>query len=467
MHVFNTLGRAREAFEPRDPGVVSMYVCGPTVQSPPHVGHGRQMVAFDVIRRYLAWRGFGVTYVTNVTDIEDKIIAASAAEGITPADLAARSTAQFLEASRRLGVLEPTSLVYATEHIPNMIELIERLIERGHAYAADGDVYFSVRSFEEYGKLSGRRVDELVSGIRIEPGEHKRDPLDFALWKAAKPGEPTWESLWGPGRPGWHIECSAMAAGSVGFGFDIHGGGLDLVFPHHENEIAQSEAAEGAAPFARYWLHNGMVTLRGEKMSKSLGNVVGLLDLLDRHRPEAVRLVYLRAHYRQPIEFTDELAEDAAASLDRLWAFRRRAGSSGAQADPTTMDRFRAAMDDDFATPEALAALFDAVRAGNRALDAGEDAGSLAAAYDEIVGVLALAEPAGDVEDLAGALSRLGDDEGLVAASAEEMIAALIRTREEARAEREFERADRIRDGLLALGVVLEDGADGTSWHRR
>jgi cysteinyl-tRNA synthetase len=258
-----------------------------------------------------------------------------------------------------------------------------------------------------------------------------------------------------------------MAAGSVGFGFDIHGGGLDLVFPHHENEIAQSEAAEGSAPFARYWLHNGMVTLRGEKMSKSLGNVVGLLDLLDRHRPEAVRLVYLRAHYRQPIEFADELVEDASASLDRLWAFRRRVGPTGAQADPTTMDRFRTAMDDDFATPEALAALFDGVRAGNRALDAGEDAGSLAAAYDEIVGVLALGKPVAGVDDLAEALSRLGDEEGLVSASAQEMVATLIRTREEARAARDFERADRIRDGLLALGVVLEDGADGTSWHRR
>jgi cysteinyl-tRNA synthetase len=425
------------------------------------------MVAFDVIRRYLTWRGFSVNHVTNVTDIEDKIIAASAAEGITPADLAARSTAQLLDASRRLGVLEPTSLVYATEHIPAMIELTERIIQRGHAYEADGDVYFSVRSFEEYGRLSGRRVDELVVGTRIEPGEHKRDPLDFALWKAAKPGEPTWESPWGPGRPGWHIECSAMAAGSVGFGFDIHGGGLDLVFPHHENEIAQSEAAEGSSPFARYWLHNGMVTLRGEKMSKSLGNVVGLLDLLDRHRPEAVRLVYLRAHYRQPIEFADELVEDASASLDRLWAFRRRVGSTSAQADPTTMDRFRAAMDDDFATPEALAALFDAVRAGNRALDAGEDAGTLAAAYDEIVGVLALGEPASAVDDLVEDLVRLGDDEGLVTGSAEEMVAALIDTREEARASRDFERADRIRDGLLALGVVLEDGADGTSWHRR
>jgi cysteinyl-tRNA synthetase len=425
------------------------------------------MVAFDVIRRYLTWRGFSVNHVTNVTDIEDKIIAASAAEGITPADLAARSTAQLLDASRRLGVLEPTSLVYATEHIPAMIELTERIIQRGHAYEADGDVYFSVRSFEEYGRLSGRRVDELVVGTRIEPGEHKRDPLDFALWKAAKPGEPKWESPWGPGRPGWHIECSAMAAGSVGFGFDIHGGGLDLVFPHHENEIAQSEAAEGSSPFARYWLHNGMVTLRGEKMSKSLGNVVGLLDLLDRHRPEAVRLVYLRAHYRQPIEFADELVEDASASLDRLWAFRRRVGSTSAQADPTTMDRFRAAMDDDFATPEALAALFDAVRAGNRALDAGEDAGTLAAAYDEIVGVLALGEPASAVDDLVEDLVRLGDDEGLVTGSAEEMVAALIDTREEARASRDFERADRIRDGLLALGVVLEDGADGTSWRRR
>jgi len=328
MHVYNTLGRALQDFEPRTPGEVSMYVCGPTVQSAPHVGHGRQAVAFDVIRRYLSWRGHRVRFVTNVTDVEDKIINAAADAGITVEEVARRATAQFLDAYARLRVLPANDLVYATAEIPSMVALIATLVERGHAYAAGGDVYFAVRSLPAYGKLSGRNVDDMRSGARIEPGELKRDPLDFALWKASKPGEPTWDSPWGPGRPGWHIECSAMAVARLGFGFDIHGGGLDLIFPHHENEIAQSEAAEGSEPFARYWLHNGMLTLRGEKMSKSEGNVVGLLDVLDRYRPEAVRLYYLRAHYRQPLEFGDDLLADAEASLGRLWAFRRRIGGS-------------------------------------------------------------------------------------------------------------------------------------------
>jgi cysteinyl-tRNA synthetase len=466
MHVFNTLGRVLEPLSPRVDGEVSIYVCGPTVQSPPHAGHGRQAVAFDVIRRYLQWRGFRVRYVTNVTDVEDKIIAGAAAEGITPAELAERSTDQFLEAYRRLGVLEPDALVYATKHIPEMIEHIERIIERGHGYAAGGDVYFSVRSLPGYGKLSGRDVDDMLAGARVEPGEHKRDPLDFALWKASKPGEPVWDSPWGPGRPGWHIECSAMALAALGFGFDIHGGGLDLVFPHHENEIAQAEAAEGASPFARHWLHNGMVTMRGEKMSKSVGNVVGLLDLLDKFRPEAVRLLYLRAHYRQPIEFADELVSDAEASLDRLWSFRRRAGEAGG-ADAEVMDRFRAAMDADFNTPEALAALFDAVRKGNRILDSGEPCAELAAAYDEVMSVLGLLEPGAGLDDIADAVASIAADEGVAGHGAREQIEALLAARVEARSLRDFARSDRIRDRLAATGIVLEDRPDGTSWHRR
>ncbi|MBU1494109.1 MAG: cysteine--tRNA ligase, partial [Actinobacteria bacterium] len=283
MQVYNTLGRATEEFRPRVAGEVSMYVCGPTVQSAPHVGHGRQAVAFDIMRRYLAWRGYRVRYVTNITDVEDKIIAAADERGVTTQQVATEATAQFLDAYGRLGVADPDVLLYATEHIDEMLDTIGRLIERGHAYPAGGSVWFAVRSQSGYGKLSGRNPDELRAGAGLDPGDDKRDPLDFALWKAAKPGEPSWESPWGPGRPGWHIECSAMAIAELGFGFDIHGGGLDLVFPHHENEIAQSEAAFGAAPFARYWLHNGMVRLKGEKMAKSTGMVVGLLDLLDRY----------------------------------------------------------------------------------------------------------------------------------------------------------------------------------------
>jgi cysteinyl-tRNA synthetase len=464
MQVYNSLGRALQRLETRDEGRVAMYVCGPTVQSAPHVGHGRQAVAFDVIRRYLAWRGFDVTFVTNITDVEDKIIAAAQEQGVTPAEVAERATAQFLEAYDTLGVRRPDSLVYATEHIPHMLETIQRLIDRGHAYAAGGDVYFSVRSLPTYGELSGRNVDELQAGARIDPGEHKRDPLDFALWKASKPGEPTWDSPWGPGRPGWHIECSAMAVEELGFGFDIHGGGLDLIFPHHENEVAQAEGAEGARPFARYWLHNGMVRLRGEKMAKSIGNVVGLLDLVHEYRPQAVRLFYLRAQYRQPIDFAPDLLEDAEAALDRLWSFRRRADATGAAPDADAVDRFTAAMDDDFNTAEALAVTFDVVRDGNRHLDGGEDAGPYVAAYDSFMGVLGLEEPEADLDEsaIAGVAARFGVAEG----DGPAMVAALIEARATARSDRDFTTADGIRDALGEVGVVLEDGSDGTTWHR-
>ena len=467
MRVYNTLGRRLENLDPRVEGEVSLYVCGPTVQSAPHVGHGRQAVAFDVIRRYLRWRGYRVRFVTNITDVEDKIIAAAAEEGVSPAEIAVRAAAQFLDSYRRLRVEEPDSLVYATEHVPQMIAVIGQLVGKGNAYPAGGSVYFSVRSFPEYGKLSGRQIDELLSGARIEPGEEKADPLDFALWKASKPGEPVWDSPWGPGRPGWHIECSAMAVEELGFGFDIHGGGLDLVFPHHENEIAQSEAAEGREPFARYWLHNGMVTLRGEKMAKSVGNVVGLIDLLDGHVAEAVRLFYLRAQYRQPIEFADDLVDDAEASLSRLWAFRRRAGETNAAPDAAVVEAFRAAMDDDFNTARALAVLFDAVREGNRLIDSGEDAGPITAAYDEIVGVLAIDEPFETLEDLAGELATIAEEVDVEAGDPRPTVERLIERRAASREGGDFATADRIRDRLTGIGIALEDGADGTTWHRR
>ncbi|MFQ5947879.1 MAG: cysteine--tRNA ligase, partial [Acidimicrobiia bacterium] len=400
MEVFSTLGRSRQELETRSPGEVAIYVCGPTVQSAPHVGHGRPAVAYDVIRRYLEWSGYRVTFVVNITDIDDKIIAAAGERGIPTEQLAADVADQFLRASGLLGVRDPDVLCYATEHIPEMLSLIERLIDRGHAYEAGGDVYFSVRSLPEYGKLSGKDIDELVAGARVEPGEHKHDPLDFAVWKAAKPGEPFWESPWGPGRPGWHIECSAMSEKYLGFGFDIHGGGQDLIFPHHENEVAQSEGATGDEPFVRYWLHSGLINLEGEKMSKSTGVVIDLLTLLDRHPPLAIRLFYLRTHYRSPAEFSEEALQDVAASLGRLWSFRRRiTGAADAAPDEGSLKRFKSAMDDDFNTPEALAVLFDVVREGNRCLDEGEDAGPWVAAYDEIVAVLGLDEPDQTIDD--------------------------------------------------------------------
>ena len=465
MQVFNTLGRVRQPFEPRDEGKVGMYVCGPTVQSRPHLGHGRAAVAFDVIRRYLEWRGFEVTYVQNVTDVEDKIIAAAAEQGVPADELAVRYAEIFRTAYAGLGVRPPTLEPRATAHIPQMIAMIEQLIERGHAYPAGGDVYFAVRSFDGYGALSGRDIDELRSGSRVEPGEQKHDPLDFALWKAAKPGEPHWESPWGEGRPGWHIECSAMAIDYLGTGFDIHAGGTDLVFPHHENEIAQAEAATGE-PFSRYWLHNGLLNLKGEKMSKSTGHVVDLLEALDEHQWQAVRLFYLRTHYRKPLDYTDEAMADATAQLERVWAFGRRTASSSGVADAATLDAFREAMDDDFDAAGGLAVVFEAVREGNRRLDAGEDASGLAAAVAEIVDVLGLAPDGPDIDDLSAALGEMGERFGVAGDGPVEMVDALVAHRTSSRDTRDWATADAVRDALAEIGIIVEDGPDGSRWHR-
>jgi len=468
MQVFNSLGRELQSFEPRDAGRVAMYLCGPTVQAAPHVGHGRAAVAFDVIRRYLEWRGFEVTLVANITDIEDKIIASAAERGISPEELAAEAADQFRDAYRKLGVAAPDIEPKATEHVPEMIELIEELIKGEHAYPTEsGDVYFAVRSFPGYGALSGRKIDDLVSGARIEPGEEKRDPLDFALWKAAKPGEPSWGSPWGHGRPGWHIECSAMARKYLGDGFDIHGGGTDLMFPHHENEVAQAEAAHGSR-FVRYWLHNGMINLKGEKMAKSTGLVVDLLSALEKYPPSAMRLFYLRTHYRKPVDFTDEALEDATASIERLWAFRRRLGAPLEAAPlPEAMERFQKFMDDDFDTAGALAVVFNLVREGNSRLDEGEEVDALAAAYDEIIGVLGLIEPQAELGDVADELGDLAGRFGLESGGRPELLVdRLIGLREEARRQQDWARSDEIRDALLALGIVMEDAVGGTRWHR-
>jgi cysteinyl-tRNA synthetase len=450
IRLYNTMGRELADFVPREEGKVGIYVCGPTVQSEPHVGHGRYAVAFDVIRRYLDWRGFEVTYVSNITDVEDKIIAAAEETGEPVEELAVRMAQRFATSFKRLGVLAPDIEPKATEHIPEMLDLISRLIDRGLAYPRDGDVYFSVKTLEQYGRLSGRKPDELRAGYRIEVDEAKEDPLDFALWKSAKPGEPTWDSPWGPGRPGWHIECSAMASKYLGEGFDIHGGGLDLVFPHHENEVAQSEGATGDT-FARFWLHNGMVNLGGEKMSKSTGQIVDLEEILDRHGGRALRMLYVRAHYRSPIEYSEALLAEAEESLDRLDRFRERVAPG--EPDSEAIAAFTEFMDDDFGTSQVVSLMFDLIREGNRLLDEGGDAGAIAGGVETIVGVLGL----DDAESAPVSAGGISDDE----------IKRLVALRSQARAGRDFDRADEIRDRLSEAGVSIEDGPNGTRWVRK
>jgi cysteinyl-tRNA synthetase len=459
MQVYNTLERALVPFVPATEGVVTMYVCGPTVQSEPHLGHGRSAVAFDVLRRYLTWLGYDVTFVRNVTDVDDKIIVRAEELGLSTDEVAAAVFGEFTDAYDRLGNLRPDLEPKATDNIDGMIQLIETLIERGDGYESGGDVYFAVRSFDGYGKLSRHDLDDLRVGERVDPDPRKRDPLDFAMWKAAKPGEPRWPSPWGPGRPGWHVECSAMAAEYLGPAFDIHGGGTDLIFPHHENEIAQSEAATDL-PFARYWMHNGMLNLSGEKMAKSTGHVVTLRESLDRWDPVAVRLFYLRTHYRKPLEFSSEALADAEASLQRLRSFRRRAPKhieSGS--DAATIDAFKAAMDNDLDVAGALSVVFDIVRSANARLDRGADVEALVASFDEMMQVLGLdgQEEAGPVDVIS-----IGESFGLKGASVEDLIELRIAAREA----KDWARSDDIRDGLSSVGIVIEDTADGTRWHR-
>jgi cysteinyl-tRNA synthetase len=463
MRLFNTLTRTVEQLEPRDEGRVSMYVCGPTVQDVPHFGHARAALVPDVLRRHLEWSGYEVFQVRNITDVEDKIIARAEAEGRAAAAVAEQYSRIYEQQIGRLGVLPPHVAPRATGHIIEMVELIGALEEGGFAYEIDGDVYFSVRRFPSYGQLSGRNLDELRAGARVEADERKNDPADFALWKAAKPGDtfeaslraPVWPSPWGPGRPGWHIECSAMAGKYLGPGFDIHTGGMDLIFPHHENERAQYEAATGRS-FARYWVHNGLLHVGSEKMSKSLGNFITLEEALDHHGANVLRMFYLSSHYRAPVDVDEERLEEAAAAFDRWSAFERATRSlpeplaiQGEAA--AARERFRAALDDDLATPQAHAVLFDLVSAGHQQLAAGrmEDAAQARAVFLELTGVLGY----GFAQAEGGA--------GLVAP----LIEDLLKLREQARGRRDFATADGIRARLAALGVVVEDTPKGPRWH--
>jgi cysteinyl-tRNA synthetase len=457
MKIYNTMARGKEELVPITPGEIKMYSCGVTAYDLSHVGHARMLVVFDVISRYLRFAGYRLTFVRNFTDIDDKIIRRAGQEAVPAREVSERNIAAFHADMLALGVLPPDAEPKATEHVTEMIALIDRLVARGYAYVVDGDVYFEVRRFPAYGKLSGKNLDELQAGARVEVDERKRDPRDFALWKAAKPGEPAWDSPWGSGRPGWHIECSAMAVRYLGDSFDIHGGGEDLIFPHHECEIAQTEADTGQ-PFARYWVHNGMVNMGREKMSKSLGNTLTIRDLLTRHDPTALRLFLLFTHYRSPLEWSEERVADSARALERLWrpiddaekhAASATAGATKDQPLPAAFSgyrqRFLDAMDDDFNTPEALGALFDL----SRALRADQ------------VTPQSLVRGAEELKTLAGALGLQGPRRGGLD---EAQINRLIEERTEARRQRNFRRADEIRGEIERLGAMLEDKPTGTVW---
>jgi cysteinyl-tRNA synthetase len=463
LRIYDTLtGRKRE-FEPVEAGRVGMYVCGMTVQDKPHVGHIRASLSGDLMRRYLTHLGYEVTYVYNFTDVDDKIIEKANREGLEYSIVSERNIEAYLRYADLHNILRATVYPRATRHIAEILELIQRLVDRGMAYAAGGDVYFEVRKKADYGKLSKRNVDDMRAGARIEVGEHKRDPLDFVLWKGAKPGEPAWDSPWGPGRPGWHIECSAMSMKYLGVTFDIHGGGQDLVFPHHENEIAQSEGATGR-PLATFWAENGMVNLTGEKMSKSTGLLFYAEDIASRHDPEVVRYYLLSTHYRSPIDFSEERLAEAGVAYARLRLPLERAGVWGAggvpggdlggvlkeQADEAER-RFGEAMDDDFNSAKALGHLFDFAREINRAFDEG-------AAHEARVA--------------AGRLHRLGGILGLFWKPPVELgwdpeVLELVEARETARRARDWKQADSLRDRLSELGVVVEDGASGPRLKRR
>jgi cysteinyl-tRNA synthetase len=462
LQLYDTMQRRKVAFVPRTPGQVAMYVCGPTVYDVPHLGHGRTALTYDMIRRYLTWSGFDVTVASNVTDIDDKIIARAEREGRTEPDVAAEYTEAYDAEMRRLGILAPHSRPHATQFIEPMVQLIDDLIARGAAYEVPGKgVYFAVDGLPEYGRLAGRRLDQLLedAGSRVDVDEDKRSPLDFALWKAAKPGEPTWDTPWGDGRPGWHTECVAMSLSALGPGFDIHGGGDDLTFPHHQNEWAQVEATGQA--FARYWVHSAMVNVGGEKMSKSLGNFTNLAEAIDTAGPRALRLLALQTHYRRAMEMGRESLAAAGEAVRRLDAFHRRMTGAdvelaGGPLDDASIESFRASMDDDFGTPAAVDGAFTLVRQANAALDEGdlEAAGRLGRSAVTIFSVLGvtLGDSAAETSDSGGP-----DD-------AE--VDALLVQRADARAAKDFATADRIRDELAAAGIVIEDTPSGAVWHR-
>ncbi|MGH8502638.1 MAG: cysteine--tRNA ligase [Gammaproteobacteria bacterium] len=472
LHIYNSLTKRKEPFRPIDRGRVRMYVCGMTVYDYCHIGHARVLIVFDVVLRYLRARGFDVTYVRNITDIDDKIIRRAQENGERVEALTARFIDAMHEDAAVLGNVPPDFEPRATDFMPQIIAMVQSLIDQGYAYVgANGDVYYDVSRFEGYGKLSGKDPQSLRAGARVEVAEAKDDALDFVLWKAAKAGEPAWDSPWGPGRPGWHIECSAMSTDLLSAHFDIHGGGMDLQFPHHENEIAQSEAWSGQ-PFVNYWMHNGFVRVDDEKMSKSLGNFFTVREVLRRYEPEVVRYLIVASHYRSPLSYSDEQLEGARSSLTRLYTALRDLPAAEPKRGSDYERRFRAAMDDDFNTPEALAVLFDLARDINKLKQADVTAaaalGALLRNFGDGLGLLQddpdrfLKASASASFEITGNVPAEGK-----ASLSEPGIEQLIAKRAKARQDKDWAEADRIRNELESAGIVLEDGPGGTSWRRR
>jgi len=476
LRVYNTLSGKKEEFQPLVPGKVGMYVCGVTVYDYCHIGHARANIVFDIVYRYLQYSNYDVTYVRNYTDVDDKIINRANEQGVSSKQLSEEFIQAFDDDMEALGLRKPTHEPKATEYIDRIIVLAEQLIEKGMAYESGGDVYYSVEKFPTYLKLSKRNMEEMQAGARIVPGEQKRNPMDFALWKAAKPGEPSWESPWGAGRPGWHIECSAMSSTLLGDTFDIHGGGRDLIFPHHENEIAQSEGASGK-PFVKYWLHNGFVNINQEKMSKSLGNFFTIRDILKSYDPEVVRFFILTAHYRSPVDFSDQNLKDAQVGLSRFYEALQLAadavegvpeGDVVAAEGAELEAQFRAAMDDDFNTAQAIGHLFDGVRTINRLVAEKK----FRKQADKVASVKALREKISELGDVLGLFVsdpaswlKQQNLKGLKSLGLTEAdLDAAIQERLEARGNKAFARADQIRDELAQKGIELLDSPSGTTW---
>jgi cysteinyl-tRNA synthetase len=486
LRIYNTLSGQKEVFEPLRGKKVGMYACGVTVYGLCHIGHARSTVVFDVIFRYLRFLGYEVTYIRNITDVDDKIIKKAQAEGVDSEEIARQYIREFDSDMEALGLEKPTHEPKATEHVGKMIRMVARLMEEGYAYQADGDVFFSVEKFKAYGKLSKRSLERMQAGARVEIDEKKRNPLDFALWKASKPGEPSWDSPWGKGRPGWHIECSVMSQGYLGDTLDIHGGGKDLIFPHHENEIAQSEGATGK-PFARFWVHNGFVNINREKMSKSLGNIFTIKDILKSYHPEIIRLFLLSHHYRSPVDFSDRNLGEAKMGMDRFYSTLKRMDelegegdvSRGGRMSPEEglrkaieevkafPERFQEAMDDDFNTALALGHFHDLTRnlnalMGDDGLERGVLLSLLTSARDDfrrfgdVLGLFQRAPEDYFEEQKRREMSRLRIDE--------DQINRMIREREEARGKKDWKRADEIRASLASMGISVEDGSIGTTW---
>jgi cysteinyl-tRNA synthetase len=491
LKIYNSLTRKKEEFIPVEKNKVKMYICGMTVYSDAHIGHARTYLAFDVIRRYFEYKGYKVTYVQNITDVDDKIITAANNEGIDALEYSKRFTDRCLGDLDTLGIRRADLYPKASETIPDMIKMTESIIKRGYGYEADGDVYFSVEKFDDYGKLSGQNIEEMKVGARIEPGEKKQSPLDFALWKAAKPGEPAWDSPWGKGRPGWHIECSSMSAKYLGLPFDIHGGGMDLRFPHHENEIAQAEAATGKQ-FAKYWMHIGLLTVDGEKMSKSLGNIVNIRELLKTWDAEVIRTFFAQAHYRSPPDFSEKTLKDVEKSLERIHRLKEKLeslSSDASKVDEKTLipeeknykknindfiEQFEKAMDDDFNTPKAFAVIFEFVNKSNRFLENNPNPNGELCKY-ALGKLLALGdiltlfqEKKGDgdkIKELQSLVSKHA--KGFESTDSKEILKKLLEEREEARKNKDWQKADQIRNDLEEIGFEIQDTDKGPVWRKK